>query len=895
MPLTGDLGSIDLANVFQMLQLSQKTGTLEVRARGRRTEVYLDGDTVLYPFDRDAFPQKVVKLLERSGSLSPEVLAKAQASQGILQRDLFTMLLQMKALAPDDVTSAYREQMEEEIYELFVDRDAAFEFRENEKPSLPGKVIDERYRLGGNGLIMEAARRLDEWGFIRKRVPSDLCVFEMGGTIDQVPEPDRDGALLDVVAALDGLRSIAAIVDQTGLTRFLVCKKLALLAEMRVVYEVPLEVMIERARQCLREQKSEAGLSLLERAFELGADDASVHEMAALANQALQRIGAACRHYALVAGSLERAGERRGAAEVHLRIRDLMPTDVRSRERLVHHWLDDPEFFKDTSYSPENELFELVVILKEVGRSGDARELLKELQPRYREDARITSRLADLSLELGDPKAAVEMLVTAADELFKRRQVAAALRLYRRVRTIDPLHEGLDLRIDSCEQIQSRPARRHGRGAARMAAAFVALAALAGALSYHNRQTLDRLSTIPIEELAVAGDFDSALATLEAFRTEHPATLAAVLAQRHMREIEERARVAAEESSKRSDLLAQERVRRQRNAERAYAEALELLRRKDHRGALEKLLRASELASDPQFLAEKKPVEKAEQIRAHLRAGEEREARYVAARDAADWATMHELGVELLREEPTAPGAKVRLLPVRISIDPPDAEITVAPSPSESISIRSGDVVLLAAGSDALVAAVRADRFPLSVKVRPEAGFDVIHQLERRPDRTLTLPTRSLFAPAVHGDRAFFACADGRVIALNVRTLVIDWQHTLADLEEVGGPPELDAQGLRIPTRSNRVVWLDTLTGEAVFRQPDVGAPPAARGGLEVRLPKGGTFLGDPGGRIVLRDPSGGARAAWRVADRLEWGVACPGGALFGGGTLVLLLPGDLP
>ena len=152
-----------------------------------------------------------------------------------------------------------------------------------------------------------------------------------------MPDDERDGALLEVFAHVDGIRPVRALVEKTGLTRFTVCKKLAQLANHRIVYEIPLELFTERVRTCLREQRASEKLSLLERAFELGANEPRVHEMAALAYQVLQRIGDACCHHALVAEALERTGDRRSAAKVHLRIRDLMPTDVRSREHLVRH------------------------------------------------------------------------------------------------------------------------------------------------------------------------------------------------------------------------------------------------------------------------------------------------------------------------------------------------------------------------------------------------------------------------------------------------------------------------------------------------------------------------------------------------------------------------------
>src|SRR2546422_9482110 len=107
MPLTGDLGSIDLANVFQMLQLSQKTGTLEIRSRGGRSEVWLDGESVFYPFDGEVFPEKVVRLLERSGRVTADALANARASQAVLKRDLLALLVQMQAIGDEDVAAAF--------------------------------------------------------------------------------------------------------------------------------------------------------------------------------------------------------------------------------------------------------------------------------------------------------------------------------------------------------------------------------------------------------------------------------------------------------------------------------------------------------------------------------------------------------------------------------------------------------------------------------------------------------------------------------------------------------------------------------------------------------------------------------------------------------------------
>jgi hypothetical protein len=85
--------------------------------------------------------------------------------------------VQIGAATDADVVRALREQTEEEIYELFVATDASFEFREGELPP-PDRVVDERCVLSSNALVLEAARRIDDWGYIRKLVPNDGEIYE---------------------------------------------------------------------------------------------------------------------------------------------------------------------------------------------------------------------------------------------------------------------------------------------------------------------------------------------------------------------------------------------------------------------------------------------------------------------------------------------------------------------------------------------------------------------------------------------------------------------------------------------------------------------------------------------------------------------------------------------
>ncbi len=890
MALTGDLGSIDLVNVFQMLLLSQKTGTLVIRSRGSRSEVYLDSDSVLVPFDRDAYPTRVVKALERAGKLTAEQVARAQASLGVVQRDLFTILLQMRAVTSEDFSAAWRAEMEEEIYELFVDRAATFEFREGEAPSLPGKVVDERYRLSGSGLLMEAARRIDEWGFIRERVATDRCIFEVSNGAQALPESERDSDMMAVVRELDGTRPVTAVVARTGVKRFTVCKKLALLVELHAAYEVGRDALVERARRCLREQRGEEGLALLERALELGSDDPQAHEMAALAHQSLGRIGEACRHLALVAEALERAGQRRQAAEVHLRVRDLLPTEVRSRERLVHHWLDDPEFFKGTRYRAEDEAVELAAILRELGRAEQARALLLELATPFAKDSRLTGKLADLAVESGEPKLAVQLLVDGSDALMKAKQPAAAARLLRRVRMIEPNHEGLDSRLASCERHAALAPLRGGR-LLRIGFGLVMLIGGAAGVLLYNREALASFAQLPIEERAVAGDFDGALQELERFREDYRGALTGWLIDERVEVLRSRRNSASTAAVERKALLATEQVRRQKVAERSYGEALDHLRLGDRVAALAAFDRSAEHATDPRFIAERAPAGKARELRALLDSEQQEQIAYAQAHEQQSWERMRELGMRLLaRRDPRSEEAPI-LLPLRLVVDPPEAQITLTPPPLDGQVARSPALLLLPAGSETKVVVRCAGRCEVELSIAPERGFEQIVRLDYLPDPAFELPHRAAFPALVVGDLVVVACEDGRVIAVDSRTFEERWHQQLPELDDAAGPPTLDDVGIRIPTRKGAVVWLDATAGARVQFQSTGGTAQAAAGSNQVRL-AGGMSLGADDTRVTLRDKAGVSLAVWRTPGPSDWGVAVPGGALFCcGDRLVRIVP----
>src|SRR5262245_42420480 len=108
MPIKGDLGSIDLAHVFQLLTLKEEAGVLEVFADGARHLLYFGPKQVSYPYEPRTFLEKVAHLLCRAGKVSTDQVDRARTVAEASSIDLLQALVQIEAVSEADVTRALR-------------------------------------------------------------------------------------------------------------------------------------------------------------------------------------------------------------------------------------------------------------------------------------------------------------------------------------------------------------------------------------------------------------------------------------------------------------------------------------------------------------------------------------------------------------------------------------------------------------------------------------------------------------------------------------------------------------------------------------------------------------------------------------------------------------------
>ena len=236
MPIEGPLRELDIHDVFQLLDLSRKTGALRVTSGLRDNEgtVYFDSGQVVYASVRSN-PHPLGAMLVRSGRLSERELARARATQ-LETRDgrrLGEVLIDEGLIAPRELERQLRLQIEAVVFELLSWREGFFSFVEQDVAGLPA---DATVRISAESLLMEAARRIDEWSTIADRVP-DLSVVPALAAIDDADAAplSLDGEAWEVLAEVDGMRDLRAIAAALARSEFDIAMVAARLVQARVI------------------------------------------------------------------------------------------------------------------------------------------------------------------------------------------------------------------------------------------------------------------------------------------------------------------------------------------------------------------------------------------------------------------------------------------------------------------------------------------------------------------------------------------------------------------------------------------------------------------------------------------------------------------------------------
>ncbi|HEU4995351.1 MAG TPA: DUF4388 domain-containing protein [Gemmatimonadaceae bacterium] len=234
MAIKGSLREASLPDVLQLLSMGKKTGCLSVTHRNNFGYIYFDKGKISYA--------SIVNRRDRIGDMlvKAEVITMQELRQAIDAQDkhrdkrIGELLVELGFITREELHGHVRVQIEEAVYLLFTWNEGTFNFEADVHPERQDILVS----INPESLLLEGARRVDEWSLIEKKIPSFDMVFDADWRKLESTELPLTMEQQTVLQYVNGRRDIGEIVEATGLVEFEVGKALYGLLTAGLIHRV---------------------------------------------------------------------------------------------------------------------------------------------------------------------------------------------------------------------------------------------------------------------------------------------------------------------------------------------------------------------------------------------------------------------------------------------------------------------------------------------------------------------------------------------------------------------------------------------------------------------------------------------------------------------------------
>ncbi|HHI78832.1 MAG TPA: DUF4388 domain-containing protein [Planctomycetes bacterium] len=822
MALKGDLASVGLADVFQMLAMNQKVGILSIQGEEGWRALFFDKNGVTLYYNEHLFLDRLLDSLVRKGFISQDLVQGARKESIGDPVGAAEALIANGAIREADFLDGFRDQMEEEIYDLFLWGNGNWEFFEgaNQCEGHEG-VINDHFFFSADSLVMEAARRLDEWAYIREQVSSESDVFER---TEQSPDIAQfDETSLSLYELVDGKRNVRRIIDSSGITPFHVFKTLSIFCQQGWVRPLPGDRLVPTAQECIEESRLEDAIHLLEKAIDDGIGLPEAHQLAAKCYEMKNEPARANWHYKIFALGLSMGGNPAGAAEILDKVLHRIPTDLEAWEELVKNLLlvEKPE--RDPHEAGQS-LIEIYLDLEEVERARSVLEGLLKTRP---DDIELKKTLVGVHSKAGDQKRVMELYESIAADLVQKKDPMGAVRYLQKILMIDRNRSDISEKIRNLIRSEER-SRSRKRGVA-ILVTFLGVAMVLGVLYFfYERKAREAFGRIDAQPKIAAGDFQGAIDLYRDFLRRYPLSLVEAEAKEEIARIRS-AKALVDAEREREKRAVEARITKIRGDYKKLWDQYLMESAKENPDLpsslrkLEGILLLIEEAGGPEDEAfrRKNPIDEAiAKIRSYLSSANALAKAKEEAMAKGDWKKARALALKIESEYPLSPRVKTLRVPVYLKTLPKGAEILVdgkLVTNEEGEPVRTPAAVEIPPSKESKILLRLPGFLPKNLSIQGKGTLPPLLYIPVRPVHTFKSPRKWGVGPVPAGKNLLLGGLGGVLTSIDPTTGKERFATILSDLEEVAHPPVLCGDTAVLLTSGQHLVGFDLEKGNVLW------------------------------------------------------------------------------
>jgi tetratricopeptide (TPR) repeat protein len=232
MAIQSTIKEIGLFDLFQILHLHRKTGRLIIAGTpdGKEANVIFKEGAVCLASVFEGASKSVEEQLAEWGVLDSEL--KKKLSKKKKKYKTLIEAIEAEGITPrKQIENFIAERVRDTVFEIFKWEAGEYRFGE-EKLDEKAEVL---VPLNTENLILEGARRIDEWSNVRSKVPSKHSVFRFGTENQEDHQLNLKPREWEILSLIDGKRTVKEVNDAVGGDLFVTSKLIYSLIVMDVI------------------------------------------------------------------------------------------------------------------------------------------------------------------------------------------------------------------------------------------------------------------------------------------------------------------------------------------------------------------------------------------------------------------------------------------------------------------------------------------------------------------------------------------------------------------------------------------------------------------------------------------------------------------------------------